>query len=119
MPQTPLTPVTLKQNNYAALAGDLAITPVVMDAVNGNSFVATGKEILLFQNPDAAAHTVTITSVADALGRTDASLIGYSIPATSLAMIQMSQLAGWIQPGQTVFLATNSALVKVAVLRTN
>ena len=118
MAQTPLTPVTLKQNNYAVLAGDLAIVPVAMDAVNGNSFPATGQEILLFQNSDgAAAHTVTVTSVADSLGRLDTALTAYSIPLNGIAMVQMSQLIGWIQPGQVVYLATNSALVKIAVLR--
>lgn len=119
MAQTPLIPVTLKQNNYAVAAGDLTITPVAMDAVNGNSFPATGQEILLFQNTDASAHTITITSVADNLGRTDSSMNGYSIAANLIAMIQLSQIIGWIQPGQVVFLATNSALVKIAVLRKN
>ena len=117
--QTPLTPVTLKQNNYAVVAGDITLAPVAMDNVNGNSFPATGQEVLLFWNTDASPHTVTISSVADTLGRTDASLTGYSIAATSLAAIQMSQLIGWIQPGQIVFLACNSALIKIVVLRKN
>lgn len=119
MSQTALTPVQLKQNNYAVIAGDLLITPAAMDAGNGNSFVATGKEVLLFQNTDAAAHTITISSVADGLGRTDSSLTNYSIPANGIAAIQMSQLIGWIQAGQVVNLATSSALVKIAVLRNN
>jgi hypothetical protein len=89
-----------------------------MDAVNGNSFAATGQEVLLFQNSDTAAHTVTITSVADPYGRTDASLTAYSIPASSFAVIEMKQLQGWLESGALVFLATSSALVKVAVLRT-
>jgi len=117
MSQTALTVVTLKPNNYAVVAGDLLITPAAMDAANGNSFVATGQEVLVFQNTDSSPHTVTVTSVADALGRTDASLTAYSIPATSIASIQMKSLAGWLQPGSLVFLATSSALVKVAVLR--
>jgi len=80
--QTALTPVQLKQNNYAVVAGDLTITPVAMDASNGNSFVATGKEVLLFQNTDSATHTITITSVADPYGRTDSSLTTYLLAVT-------------------------------------
>lgn len=117
MSQTALTVVALKPNNYAVVAGDLLITPAAMDAANGNSFQATGQEVLVFYNSDSSAHTVTVTSVADQLGRTDASLTSYSIPATSFAAIQMKALAGWLEAGNLVYLATSSALVKVSVLR--
>lgn len=122
MPQTVLTPVTLKQNNYAVLAGDLDLVSVAMDAANGNSFAATGQEILLFINTDTAVHTVTVTSVADSLGRTDTSLTTYTVPVavggrSGISAIQMKQIPGWVQAGQVVFLATNSALVRIVVLR--
>lgn len=119
MSQTALTTVVLKVNNYAVQAGDLAITPVVMDASNGNSFVPSGREVLIFQNTDSAPHTVTITSVADKLGRTDSTLTSYSIPANTIAAIQMREITPWIQANGLVYLATSSALVKVAVLQTN
>lgn len=121
MSQTALTTTVLKQDNYAVQAGDLTVTPVAMDAVNGNSFIATGREVLLFQNTDSAAHTFTITSVADKLGRTDASLASYPIAASGIAAIQMKDISAWIQPGTggAVYLSTSSALVKVAVLQTN
>jgi hypothetical protein len=117
--QTALTPVQLKQDNYAVTAGDLAVTPVAMDATNGNSFVATGREILLIQNTDASAHTFAITSVADALGRSDSSLSAYSVPANSFVAIQMNTLAGWIQPTGVVNMTTSSALLKIVILRYN
>lgn len=119
MSQTALTTTVLKIDNYAVIAGDLAVTPVVMDLANGNSFVATGREILFFYNPDASAHTITITSVPDRIGRTDTSLTAYSIPATSFAFIQVKDINSWIQSNGSIYLATNSALVKVAVLQTN
>jgi hypothetical protein len=118
MAQTALTPVYLKLNNYAVVAGDLAIVPVAMDASNGNSFQASGSEILFFQNSDSSPHTITITSVADPYGRTDASLTAYSIASSGFAFIEMKQLQGWLETGALVYLATSSALVKVAVLRT-
>jgi hypothetical protein len=90
-----------------------------MDATSGNSYPCTGGEILFFENTDVAPHTVTISSTPDQLGRSDASLASYSIPAGGFALIQMSQLIGWQQSGQLVFLATSSASVKIAVLRKN
>jgi hypothetical protein len=117
MSQTALTIITLKPNNYAVVAGDLAAPMTAMDAANGNSFVATGQEILFFQNSGGSTYTVTVTSVADALGRTDASLTTYSILTGGFAAIQMKYLAGWIQPGSLVYLACSNAAVKIAVLR--
>lgn len=119
---TALTVITTKQNNYAVVAGDLNVTPAAMDASNGNSFVSTGKETLLFLNTDTATHTVTITSVADPYGRTDSSLTAYVVPVASggtsgLAVIEMSQLQGWQGTGSLINLTTSSALIKIVVLR--
>jgi hypothetical protein len=119
---TPLTVVVLKQNNYAVVAGDLNITPAAMDATNGNSFTATGKEVLVFLNTDTATHTVTITSTSDSYGRTDTSLTTYVVPVavgglSGISAIEMTQINGWVQSGQTVNMTTSSALVKIAVLR--
>ena len=119
MAQTALTPIQLKQNNYAVVAGDLATTFTAADTVNGNSFAATGNEILLIQNTDAAAHTFTVSSVADSLGRTDTSLANYSVAANTIAAIQISTLAGWIQSNGNINLTSSSNLLKFAVLRKN
>ena len=117
MSQTALTVITLKPNNYAVVAGDLAIAQTAMDLANGNSFVATGQEILLIQNTGGSTYTVTVTSVADALGRLDTSLTTYSIAAGAFAAVQFKALAGWLQPGSLVYLACSNALVKISVLR--
>jgi hypothetical protein len=114
---TPLTVITLKQNNYAVQAGDLAITMTAMDATNGNSYQMTGKQVILFQNTDASAHTVTINSIADPYGRLDTSLTAYSLAVSpGLSAIEMTQLQGWAGSGNLVTITTTSALVKVAVL---
>lgn len=117
MAQTALTVVQLKLNNYAVVAGDLTVTPAAMDSVNGNSFQATGQEVLFFYNSGASAYTVTVTSVPDSLGRSDTSLTLYSIPAGGFAAIQMKTVAGWLQSGSLVYLACSNAAVKVSVLR--
>lgn len=134
---TALTPIPLKQNNYAVQAGDLLLSTVpgvggtgvtelkAMDATNGNSFVWTGREVLLFLNTDTSAHTVTINSVADPFGRLDTSLTTYSIQAegtpvsglSGTAIIEFSQGQGWIGSGNVVTMTTSSALVYVAVVR--
>jgi hypothetical protein len=118
MSRTALTVAQLKQNNYAVQAGDLVVTPAAMDNTNGNTFAATGNEILLFQNSDSASHTITISSVADALGRTG-DIATYAIAAGVIAAIEMKQLAGWLQSGGVVNLTASSALVLCAVLRRN
>lgn len=116
---TPLSPVLLKQNNYQVIAGDLLVTPAACDNVNGNTFAATGKEILLVQNTAGGSGTFTITSVADAYGRVDTSLTAYTVAPAGIAVIQMSQLQGWAQAGNAVNLLCSAATMKFAVLRAN
>jgi hypothetical protein len=116
MSQTVLTPQVLKENNYAVQAGDLTLNLVASDAVNGNAFPSTGREILVIQNTDAAAHNFGVSSVADAVGRTDSSLSAYSAPANSISVIFLDTIAGWRQTGQ-ILLTSASALLKFAILR--
>lgn len=112
-----LTP--LHENNYNVQAGDLAVTFVACDSVNGNAFTATGHEIIVANNTDgAAAHTITVSSVPDALGRSDTSLSAYSLPISSFAAIFTSTLAGWRQATGQIFISCNSNLVKFAILQT-
>jgi hypothetical protein len=118
MSKTALTPVQLKQNNYAVQATDLAIT-FASDAVNGNLFGCTGKEILLVQNADSgAAHTFTVTSVADALGRSG-DIAAYSIPASGFAAIQLNQIAGWKETDGNIYVSVSDSHVMFCVLRIN
>lgn len=118
MAQTVLTIVQLKQNNYAVQAGDLAAAFAASDNVNGNSLAATGAEILLVQNTDSSAHAFSVTSVADALGRTDSSMAAYSVPANSFVAFELKQLPGWLVGG-VINLTSTSNLLKFLVLRRN
>lgn len=113
---TPLTVIVLKQNNYAVIAGDLTITYTACDNSNGNSFVATGQEILLVQNSAGSSGTFTVASVPDSLGRSDTSLTTYSVAAAGFAAIQMKYTQGWIS-GTTIGLTCSAATMKFAVLR--
>lgn len=119
MSQTAIAVQQVKQNNYAVQAGDLTLNQVAMDAANGNSFPATGQEIIIVQNTDSSAHTFTVSSVADNLGRVDSSLSSYSVGASGIVVIQMKQLAGWLQVNGNVNLAASSNMLKISVVRLN
>jgi hypothetical protein len=119
---TALTTQVLYQNDATITAGQLAIAFTACDNTNGNSFTATGREILIMQNTDSSAHTITITPVTDPYGGTNTSLTTYSLAATgsagSTSAVQMKYLVGWATSG-VVSMTCTSALVKFAVLQFN
>lgn len=115
MARTALTVTVLKQNNYAVQAGDLAVT-LASDVANSNLFASTGKEVLIAQNTDSAAHTFTVTSLADHLGRTG-DIAAYSVPANSIAAVECSVLEGWRQSDGNIYLSSSNALLTFGVLR--
>lgn len=97
-----------------ALAAQL--TFAASDNVNGNSFVSTGRELLLIQNTAGVAGTITVTSVADSLQRTG-DITTYSIPASGFAMLGPFGQTGWKQTDGTVYVNTSASTVNVAVVR--
>jgi hypothetical protein len=117
MPFTPVTPQVPKGpgiTSPAALA--LALAFVACDVTNGNSFPMTGKELLVIENTDTAAHTVTLTSVADAVGRAG-DITAYSIPAGAFMIFDAQQIVGWQQSDGTFRFTSTSALLFAAVIR--
>jgi hypothetical protein len=118
---TGLTTQVLLINGSASApitAGSLAITFAACDATNGNSFTATGREVLLVFNSGGSAYTFTVTSVADSLNRLDTSLTTYSVAAGAYAAVEMKNLTGWIQSGAINMTCSNTS-VKFAVIQTN
>jgi hypothetical protein len=115
---TALSTIVLVQNNVAVTAGQLVITFTACDNVNGNSFISTGREVLFVQNSAGGAGTFTVTSVPDALGRSDTSLTAYSLAAGAFAAVQMKYQTGWIS-GTSVTLACSAATMKFAVVQYN
>jgi hypothetical protein len=99
-------------------SGALAITFTAADTTNGNSFPMTGHEVLIVYNTDSSAHTITINSVADQLGRTN-DITSYSVAATSHAAFNFRNgITGWQQPSDlTVHLQANSADIEFAILQ--
>jgi hypothetical protein len=115
---TALSTIVLVQNNVAVTAGQLVLTFTACDNVNGNSFVSTGREVLLVNNTAGSSGTFTVTSVPDALGRSDTTLTAYSVAAGAIVGVQMKYQAGWIS-GASISLACSAATMKFAVVQYN
>jgi hypothetical protein len=115
---TALSTIVLVQNNVAVTAGQLVVAFTACDNVNGNSFVSTGREVLLVDNTAGSSGTFTVTSQPDALGRSDTSLTAYSLAAGAIAAVQMKYQTGWIN-GTSITLACSAATMKFAVVQYN
>ena len=102
----------------AALSAALVFTPA--DVANGNSFISTGRELILVKNIDAAPQTVTINSVVDPSARTG-DITAYSLPIGSttpqFAAFGPLPLAGWAQADGTVHLQGSAATVWFCIVR--
>lgn len=95
----------------------VAITWTAWDASNGNRFLCTGREILLARNTNgSAAKTVTVTSQADAQGRTG-DISADSIAANAMHVYQRFPLAGWADSNGYVNVDGESTDIEFAVLR--
>lgn len=99
-------------------AGSLDFTFAALDNVNGNYFACTGREIILFQNTDVGAQTVTIDSVADEKNR-QADITAYSLAAGDFVCVGvgLTNAKGWKQSNGQIYIDSSDAGVKVAVLR--
>jgi hypothetical protein len=105
-------PSTAAPAAYATVPS--SITWQAADAVNGNSFTNSGRELLIAWNSDTLAHTVTVASVADASGRTGDST--KNINGGSYYVWQLFPLLGWNQTDGTVHATASDATVKFVVI---
>jgi hypothetical protein len=116
---TALTVQTLKAPFAVLSAGDLDYTMAAAD-VAGNTFVCTGREIVLIYNPaGGSTYTVTITSVANAKNRTG-TITAYSMAAGDFVAWTggLTNTPGWKVAGTgVVTLTANNAAVLIAVVR--
>lgn len=117
MTATALPIVTVKDSFDAVTALSLNYVYTAADVANGNSFVSTGREIVLVQNTDSGGHHVSVVSVADAFGRTG-DITAYAVAAGLFSVLPyLSGAAGWKQTDGTIHLSADDATVKFAVLR--
>lgn len=100
--------------SIAAEAADL--TWEAGDATDLNSYVSTGRELVLVRNDDAAAQTVTIHSVADSFNR-EGDIAAYSVGVGEYAMFGPIPVEGWRQSDGTVHIDPSAATLMFAIVR--
>ncbi len=101
-----------------AYPADLLLTTItwtLADVVNQNSFVLTGREIILVRNDDVATKIVTLTSIADPQNRVGN--VTKSVLANGYAAFSAAELTGWIQSDGLFYLEADDADVFFAILR--
>ena len=118
MARTALTPQTLI-NSYPSIpltADSADYTYTAGDAVNGNSFPHTGKEIILARNVGASPATITIDSVDDPYNR-QGDISAYSIGASEFAAFPPFPVQGWRQSDGKMYIDVSSTDIELAILR--
>ena len=112
-------PIITPLGSYPALP----ITPAGMDfvftagdSVNGNSFVSTGREVVIVQNTAAGAGTVTFTSVADGINRIG-DITTYSVGVALFSLFGPFLKTGWANTSGLVTLTCSAVTMKFAVVR--
>jgi hypothetical protein len=109
-PVGPWTAITAGSADFTFAAG----TPS-----DGDTFVCTGREILLVRNTEVAdAKTVTIVSVDDETNRAE-NITNYSLAAGDFAVfgVGLTNAKGWKSTAGTIRITVEAATVQVAVLR--
>jgi len=86
------------------------------DVANKNAFQLTGSEVIVARNTDGAnPHNITITSVADDIGRTGD--ITEQIAAGAIRVYGRLQLEGWLQSDGQLYLEADDASVEFGVIQ--
>lgn len=102
----------------AVTAGSLDYTTAAAD-VTGNTFVCTGREILLVENPaGGSTYTLTISGVVDEKNRTGA-ITSYSMAAGDriIWLGGLTNSPGWKASTGLITVTANNAAVLLAVIK--
>lgn len=115
---TVITVQTIKGPFEAIAANGADYTMAAGTVTDGDTFVCTGREILLCRNINIAAKTITITSVDDETNRSG-DITTYSIGASEYAVfgVGLTNSKGWKSASGTIRITVEHADVLVAVLR--
>lgn len=117
MARTLLTPVTVKGPYPGTVAAnDLDIPFASSDTANGNYFVASGRDLLLWRNADAGVVTITIGSAADPYGRTG-DIATFSVGIGELGGFWFGKLDGWVQSNGQIYINTSDDDLTLVVIR--
>jgi hypothetical protein len=86
------------------------------DTSNKNKFIAGGTDIIVAQNTDGSAQTVTITSTLDPYNR-DKDIETYNIPAGEIHIFGPFSTRGWQQSDGYIYLEASSANVNFGIIK--
>ena len=114
MARTALTVQALTGPFPAALTLDTLVWTAA-DISNLNSFVLTGREIILVRNDDASGQLVTLTSVADDKNRVGN--VTKTVATTAYAVFAATDISGWIQSDGLFYLDAPDADVFFSIIR--
>lgn len=119
MARTAITAASIRQltpQNCTVAAGDADIAVEAGDDVNGNSVDCTGTELVVVQNSDVGAQTVTITAAPDSINRTG-SIATYSLAPDDVAIFGPFPTSGWRQTDQKLYIDVSDAGVLIGIIR--
>ena len=114
MARTALTP-QLIAGPYPSDFAMTTFTWTAADVSNQNSFILTGRELILVRNDDVATKICTLTSIADPQNRVGN--VTKSIAAGAYAAFSAAELTGWIQSTGLFHLECDDADMFFAILR--
>lgn len=112
MPRTIVTPIAVPES-YADTT--VAVTWTAADVANKNRLLLTGREVLLCRNAGGTGRAVTITSVADEMGRTND--ITFTLGNAESKVFPFFKLAGWVQSDGYLYFEGAHAEVEWLALR--
>lgn len=98
---------------YGANAVDISFTAA--DTTNKERVKLRRGELIIAQNSDASAHSVTVTSVDDKYGRQED--ITYSVGASEYAVIGPFLPHGWQQSDGYLYFEADNTNVSFAIVR--
>lgn len=114
MARTALVKTVAKGNDVSA---GIKVTLAAADVANKNSFTLGSGDLVLAFNTDAAlAHNVTITSVADAMGRVG-DITAVAIAAGECFVFGPFKGPGWRQADGGLYLEADNATIKFGVVQ--
>jgi hypothetical protein len=106
-------------NPWAAYgAGTADFTFAAGTISTGDTFVCTGRELLVVHNNDVGATTITVTATDDETNRAE-SITTYALAAGDYAVfgVGLTNAKGWKSGTGTISILVSDADVMVAVLR--
>jgi hypothetical protein len=119
MARTAITSASIRElvaQHTTVIAGAADLDNEAGDEVDGNEVDCTGAEIVVVENTDSGAQTVTFTAAPDEIGRAGA-ITAYSVAAGVIAIFGPFATAGWRQTDGKLYIDVSDPLVFLGVLR--